>query len=114
MDANFEAMVRYKRGMNLRALMEELIAEGCEPAAADEAVMAVHRRIKGADRRRGVHNLIFGLIILSAAGVVALWMLAAGRLMFLAWAGVLVGGGMALTGMAQIANAGQDRELARR
>ena len=114
MDANFEAMVRYKRGMDLRALTEEMITEGCEPAAAEEAGMAVHRRIKGADRRRGVHNLAFGLIILCVAGVFALWMLAAGRLMLLAWGGVLVGGGMALTGMAQIANAGQDRALARR
>lgn len=114
MDARFEAQVRYKRGMDLHQLMDDLVAEGAEPAAAEAAVMAVHKRITAGDRRRGFHNLIFGAIILAISGAVALWALSVGRLMLLAWGGVVVGGGMALTGMSQIGSAGQDRELARR
>lgn len=114
MDVRFEAQVRYKRGMDLDQLMDDLIAEGAEPKAAEEAVMAVHKRIKAGDRRRGFHNLIFGLIILVISGGVAFWALANGGVMLLAWGGVLVGGGMTLTGVAQISSAGQDRELARR
>jgi hypothetical protein len=113
MDADFEAMVRYRRGMNLHDLMDALIVEGCAPEAAEEAVMRVHNRIRGADRRRGFTNLLFGLLILGIAAVVTVWSILNGVVIALAYSGLLIGGGMFLIGVLQVVRAGKDRELAR-
>jgi len=112
MDANFEAMVRYKRGMNPRDLIDALVAEGCEPRAAEDAVVRVRNRIRGRDRKRGFANLIFGLLIFAIGAAVTVWTMRTGSVIVLAYGALLVGAGMILTGAVQIVSAGKDRELA--
>lgn len=112
-DFNFEAMVRYRRGTDLHDLMDALIVEGCEPKAAEDAVMKVHNRIKNRDRKRGFTNLCFGLLIFVVGGGVTLWTMKKGMVIAVAYSALLVGAGMAATGAMQIVKAGKDRELAR-
>lgn len=113
MDANFEAMVRYRRGMDVQALMDQLIIEGCEPKAAEDAVMRVHNRIRSRDRKRGFTNLIFGLLIFAIGTAASLWLMIEGGFLVYTYAAALGGAGMFLTGAVQIFRAGKDRELAR-
>lgn len=109
MDAKFEAMVRYKRGMDLRALTAKLITEGCEPNAAEEAVLGVANRIRAADRKTGFATLGFGLLIFGIGTGITLWTMQAGNVVVYSYGAVLVGGGMIFAGLAQISNAGKQR-----
>lgn len=114
MDAKFEASVRFKRGMDLQQLTDELVAEGCEAAAAHEAVMAVQKRITAEDRRRGFQNLFIGLVILGVGAVITIGSMMAGNVFILAYGALLAGGAMIVVGIGQITSAGQDREMAQR
>ena len=112
-DVNFEAGVRYRRGADLHDLMDELIDAGFPAEVVEEAVMRVHRRVVGDDRRRGLRNFILGLVVFVAGGGVTVWTAANGMAFVGVWVATVLGAGWLVLGALQIARAGKDRSLVR-
>lgn len=113
-DVDFEARVRYRRGMDVKALVVDLAADGFDPAAAEVAVERIKARLTSDDRRRGFTNLMFGALLLAIAIGALVWSVTSGGgVLVLTYGALLVGVGLIGIGVAQIGRAGTDSALAR-
>ena len=114
-DADFEARVRYRRGMHVEALVGEMIDEGIDAAAATAAVERIKARLTEDDRRRGFANVAFGGVLLLVSLVATAWSLAnVGGVFLLGLGGLGLGGWLVGIGADQVSRAGTDSALARR
>ena len=114
-DADFEARVRYRRGMDVEVLVGEMVADGIAADAATVAVERIKARLTEDDRRRGVANVTFGSV-LSVVGLVAtVWALVnVGGVLLIGLGGLIIGAWLIWIGVDQMANAGTDSALARK
>jgi hypothetical protein len=114
MNADLEATVRYRRGLNPETVIAEMAGEGFQADVAREAVVRVQARITRGDRRRGLTNLTLGLLVL-VCGIGATFAAFQGVVGVLAFALITTVSGASLVyvGWAQMARAGRDSALAR-
>ncbi|WP_420478081.1 hypothetical protein [Brevundimonas sp. FT23028] len=113
-DADFEATVRYRRGMDIQPIIDGMVADGIEAEAAKAAVRKVQARLTAADRKRGMANLTFGLLILAIGGGVTFWTYTNwGDVFVVAYGALIVGPALCFIGLRQIIKAGKDSKVAR-
>lgn len=114
MNADLEATVRYRRGMNPETVVAEMTDEGFEADLARRAVLNVQARITRGDRRRGMTNLMLGLVVL-LCGIGAAFAVFHGvtGVVILAVSTLIGGTSLAYVGWDQMARAGRDSALAR-
>jgi|GEM_PF-7027013 len=113
-DADFEARVRYRRGMDVQALVDEMAADGIDVVAAEAAVQRIKARLTNDDRRRGIANIVFGALLFLIGLVATLWSLTnTGGVFLRALGGLGIGAWLTGVGANQISKAGTDSALAR-
>ena len=106
--ADIEAIARFRRGADPRALVQAMVADGFEEGAAEAAIERVRARITKEDRSRGVMILTVGLILLSVGLGLTVWTyMSAGETYVVAWGPALFGLIATLKGASQIADAGK-------
>lgn len=114
-DVDFEARVRFRRGMDVQALVREMAADGMDAAEAEAAVLAVQARLTAQDRRRGRANVGFGIVLAMVGLAGTLWaMVNLGGVFLIALGGLVIGAWLIGIGADQIAKAGTDSALARK
>lgn len=112
-NADFEATVRYRRGVDSQVVVDGMVADGFSTQEAAEAVLKVQVRLTGEDRRRGLFNVMIGLLIFAMGLGVTLLTMAGGRGFVVAYGAMIVGPGVVILGVSQIANAGKNSALAK-
>lgn len=112
-NADFEATVRYRRGVDAKAVVDGMVADGFSTAEATAAVQKVRSRITADDRRRGMFNVMIGLLIFAAGLGVTLMTMAGGNSFVVAYGAMVVGPGVVILGVSQIVSAGKDSALAK-
>lgn len=115
MDADFEARVRYRRGMDVEVLVAGMAADGIDAGLAEAAVQRIKDRLTRDDLRRGRANVAFGSVLLVAGLVSTGWALAnVGGVFLIGLGALLIGGWLIGVGADQISRPGTDSALARK
>jgi hypothetical protein len=112
-NADFEATVRYRRGVDSQVVVDGMVADGFSAQEAAEAVLKVQARLTKEDRRRGMFNVFIGLLIFAAGVGITVMTLSRGSVIVYAYGAVIVGAGVALLGANQIMSAGTNSALAK-
>lgn len=112
-NADFEATVRYRRGVDSQVVVGGMVADGFTRSEAEAAVLKVQTRLTGEDRRRGMFNVLIGLLIFAIGLGITLMTMARGNVVVFAYGALIVGPGVAILGVSQIASAGKSSALAK-